>query len=128
MAYDVCRLDGATAPEALLAIGESGVERLAPLSGTTPRQTVVHTETVLAHARDDGMPRIRLCFSLWPGEPPALVIPTLTGVEIHRQRTVGGFAKVAALRVRAESGFQSGLMRDERERVQRLTLRIEFRT
>jgi hypothetical protein len=139
VAYDICRLEGAGAAEALLAIGERGVERLdVPMgkeslaaggpSGTGGRRRLLDAETVLAHARDDAMPRVRLCFELWRGEPPALIIPKLTGVEVHRQKTPGTFAKVQTLRVRSEAGLLGGTpaRRSERERVQRMTLRIEF--
>lgn len=121
-AFDVCRLSAVpTNPESLLLIRKNGVY----LSGQA--KPIAAIPTLFPHARDDLLPRIRLCFDLFKGEAPALVVPQLQGVVVFRQSKPGVYTEHATLDVDAELGFQGQVLRGEDTRgIQRISARFQF--
>lgn len=129
-AFDVCRLStNEAAPDTLLLLRKDGVYALG-----NPKP-IAKTTTLFAHARDDALPRVRICFDLFQGEPPALVVPELSGVKVFRPAQIGEkkgehrgeYKEHASLPVAAEVGFQGQVLRgDDPARIQRIAMRLQF--
>jgi hypothetical protein len=118
--FDVCRLDPASPAQTLVYLYAGGVRSFGG-------DGLVGSDTLLAHVRDDALPRIRLCFDLFKGEPPALLVPRIDSVEIWRARTPGRYVRDTALPVEAGLRFWGQPLRgNEPWPVQRLSLRLEM--
>ncbi len=81
--------------------------------------------SVLAHARDDALPRVRLCFALFKGEGAALVVPSLRGVAVYRQQQPGKYALHAELAAEANQRLQWPMLRGP-DTVQRVGMSLQF--
>lgn len=118
VAYDVCRL-GADTAETLVVITPAGLFR-------ADGPAVVKTQTLLAYRQKGELPRVRVCFDLYDGEPQAALLPVLAGVELYRQKA-GTWSRIATLPQLGELKVQGQPVRgDEARRTQRLALRLEL--
>jgi hypothetical protein len=118
--FDACRLDPAKSEQTLVYLYDGGVRSFGG-------ESLVRADTLLAHVRDDALPRIRLCFDLFAGEPPAIVLPRLDTVEIWRAKTPRRYERDTVLPVEAGLRFWGQPLRgSEPWPVQRLSLRLEM--
>jgi hypothetical protein len=85
VAYDRCQLDPKSKAETLLFIKPDGLYQL---GRKTP---FLKSKNLFAHSRDDALFSVRICFNLFPNEPPALIIPVIEGIQIYRQKKIGLF-------------------------------------
>lgn len=119
-AFDICRLSPLDMADSVLLIRPQGIYRL---GASDP---LVASDTVFAHARDDAMPRVKVCFALFAGEGPSLLVPTLAGVEIYRSER-GGFKLHSRLPQQAKPRFNwSQLSSNVTSSSQRVTIGLEF--
>jgi hypothetical protein len=119
--FDRCRL-AAGEGDTLLYIRPTGIFKH---GSATP---VVSHPTFFRHARDDGIMRVRLCFDLFAGEAPAILVPVLDGVAVFRHDAAAKSYKLdTTLQAPARQSPSGQLLRaDDTESMQRVVVRIEF--
>lgn len=118
--FDICALDPNSPVESVLYLDANGILK-------TDGERLVRTSSLLAHARDDALPKVRVCFNLFPGEPPALVIPLLDSLEIWRATAPQRYVRHASLPLSAGLRFFGPPVRaSDSLAVQRLSLRLEL--
>lgn len=117
--FDVCQLDPLQGEQTLLFLDRDGVT-------TVSGERLVQTETLLAHARDDALPQIKLCFNLFADEAPALIIPRLHSIEVWRAETPRRYKRIANLEMTADLRFFGQNPRDQQNLpTQSLLFRLE---
>ena len=121
-AFDVCRLHGPKAE--LLTVRPGGVYRLgskAPLAAT---------DTIFAQPSDDSVPRVHLCFQLFAGEAPALVVPSLGHLQVFRSKDDGAtYQSYTRLPLTANANYNwtsTALRGDQLETTQLISVRLDF--
>lgn len=117
--YDVCQLDPNQGGQTLLFLDRDGVI-------TANGERLLRTETLLAHARDDALPNIRLCFNIFEKEAPALIIPKLHSIEVWRAISPKRYSRLANLETTADLRFFGQNPRDQlNSPTQSLLFRLE---
>jgi hypothetical protein len=118
-AFDVCSFDEAKGAQLVYVMADGVVDAQTGAS-------LAKVDTLFPHVRDDALPRVRLCFELFKGEAPALVVPTLAGVSVFRRKGAA-FEPHARIAADASLRFQGQFIRgDDALRTQRVTVRLEF--
>jgi hypothetical protein len=120
VAYDVCPKAAAGSVEEFVLIGAKGVMAVAPSA------QLVTNHTLLAHEKDDVLPRVKVCFSLFKGEGSSLVIPQLHGIDLFRKQGGGALLHYAQFPVRPEARYQWPVLRGASDATQRVAVRFEF--
>ena len=123
-AFDICRLHGPKAPAELLTLRPDGVYRL----GT--KAPLAATDNIFAQPSDDSVPRVHLCFQLFAGEAPALVVPSLGHLQIFRSKDDGAtYQPYVRLPQTANANYNwtsTALRGEQLETTQLVSVRLDF--
>ena len=118
--FDICPDPGNSRRQEILLIGTEGIYR------PGQSQPFIRRETTLAHPRDDAFVRVRICFDLFKGEPRALVIPLIRGLDVMRFKKKDDYVLDTHINIHADARYLWPLLRGSHSPVQRLAVRFEY--
>jgi hypothetical protein len=120
-AFDVCPQSGPKKSEFIVLLRPGGLYKLGE------SQPFIEAPTLFAYRQEHALPRIRVCFPLFQGEPHAYLVPQLSGRKIFRQKEPNKFVLAGDMTTAADLRYQSALLRgDDLEKTQRIVFRLEM--